>query len=75
MLLQQVVILDEDIEMDAYRSRIEQFAEEEKVPLADPLRFCPDLEACFERKEWYSATGHRAAFQSLELHHRFLLNK
>ena len=81
MLLQQVVI-HPDIEglwalseMDIYRTRIEQFAEEEQIPIADPLRFCTDLEACFERKEWYSAAGHRAAFQSLELHHRFLLNK
>ena len=68
MLLQQVVI-HPDIEglwslseMDAYRTRIEQFAEEEKVPLADPLQFCTNLEACFERKEWYSATGHRQHF-------------
>lgn len=81
MLLQQVVI-HPDIEglwalseMDAYRERIIQFAKEEDIPLADPLTFCKNLEACFERKEWYSATGHRAAFQSLERYHRFLLNK
>ena len=81
MLLQQVVI-HPDIEglwalseMERYRTRIEQFAEDKNIPLADPLRFCKNLEDCFERKEWYSTTGHRAAFQSLELHHRFLLNK
>ena len=81
MLLQQVVI-HPDIEglwalseMDAYRERITRFAEEESIPLADPLKFCKNLEDCFERKEWYSATGHRAAFQSLERYHRFLLNK
>ncbi len=81
MLLQQVVI-HPDIEglwslseMDAYRERVIQFAKEEDIPLADPVTFCKNLEDCFERKEWYSTTGHRAAFQSLELHHRFLLNK
>ena len=60
MLLQQVVI-HPDIEglwalseMDAYRTSIEIFAKEEQLPLADPLPFCTNLEACFERKEWYS---------------------
>lgn len=81
MLLQQVVI-HPDIEglwalseMDAYKERILQFAKDYDVPLADPLRYCQNLDACFERKEWYSTAGHRAAFQSLERYHRFLLNK
>ena len=81
MLLQQVVI-HPDIEglwalseMEAYKERIIQFTETKGIPLADPLTYCTNLDACFERKEWYSAIGHRAAFQSLERHHRFLLNK
>ncbi len=81
MLLQQVVI-HPDIEglwalseMKRYRPRIEQFAKEKRIPLADPLPFCHVLEQCFERYEWYSGDGHRAAARSLEPHHSFLLGK
>lgn len=81
MLLQQVVI-HPDIEglwslaeMERYRLRIEQLAKVQRIPLADPLPFCQVLEQCFERLEWYSGDGHRAAARALEPHHSFLLGK
>ena len=81
LILQQLVI-HPDIEglwrladMDTYRARVANFAEEEGIPLADPEPFCQDLEACFEQAEWYSEAGHRAAAQALEVHHGVLLDE
>ena len=79
LLLQQFVI-HPDIDglwrlsdMKVYRKKLEDFAQQRNLDLADPLPFCPVSEDCFENGEWYSAKGHAAVLESLKPHFGLLL--
>jgi hypothetical protein len=80
VLILQQVVMHPDIDglwklsdMETYRLALKSFAQENNILLADPLSFCPELERCFEKQEWYSDEGHIAAFKALQKHQQILI--